>query len=84
MGLKSNLRLITLACAAVAVSVGSLALRHAAHTGKTQPNRRSNRALPDRPKQIKIDLDRAVDVPIPEIEQDLTPADFKTPDGRAG
>jgi outer membrane protein assembly factor BamB len=41
-------------------------------------------AAVDAPKQIKIDLAAAVKVPLPKDMRDLTPAAFKTSDGKEG
>src|ERR1051325_11490180 len=41
-------------------------------------------ATPQAPKEIKIDLAKAVKVPMPSGMRDLTPAAFKTSDGKAG
>ena len=35
-------------------------------------------------KQVQIDLDKAVRVALPELNGDLMPADFQTPDGKSG
>src|SRR5260370_15276477 len=57
------------------------------HPDKTQPAiQKPTQAPPSNtpPKKIEIALDKATDVALPKIANDLEPAVFKTADGKAG
>src|SRR5260370_8961441 len=57
------------------------------HTDKAQPAaQKPTQAPPSNtpPKKIEIALDKATDVALPKIANDLEPAVFKTADGKAG
>jgi len=66
-------------CCALGIGGGVLAL------SQTRHNRRpSAPAVPAKPAHVKIDLDKSLAVALPTARAELTPASFKTPDGRAG
>jgi outer membrane protein assembly factor BamB len=81
------------AAALVGVAMSASALRPYAADGQTQgaggaqtaavPTKEP-RKVADAPKQVRIDLSKAVKVSLPKPANDLTPAAFKTTDGREG
>ena len=63
----------------------SLPVSLAPHAAAQQPEKPAPAKSPEaQPRQVQINLDRAVAVPLPTLKQDLQAASFMTPDGRAG
>ena len=57
---------------------------HHATARRRQTTRATHTTTQAKPRQVEIDLDRAVNVQLPEFKQELKPVAFKTSDGRSG